>query len=137
MAYGFRFAYRLSGGAPTIQEFVFQDTETITKGDLVSIESGLADLAASNDTTLAGVALETVAGTTNVSKIRVITDADAVYAVDDANARLAGATLDITGTTGQQTIAASSDVDVIVVAASSATEPTLVQIAHGEHFLRT
>lgn len=137
MAYGFRFAYRLSGGAPTIQEFVFKDTETITKGDLVNIESGQADLAATNDTTLAGVALETVAGTTAVSKIRVITDADAVYAVDDSTAREAGATLDITGNTGAQTVTNSSNVDVICVAKSSATEPTLVQIAHGEHFLRT
>lgn len=133
MANGFRFAYRLSGGAPTIQDIVFKDTETITKGDLVNIESGQADLAATNDAAIAGVALETVAGTTGVTRIRVITDADAVYAVDDANARLIGATLDITGATGAQTVTTSSNADVIVVAESSATEPTLVKITATNH----
>jgi hypothetical protein len=131
---GFTFAYRQSGGAPTIQEFVFKDSETLTKGDLVNIESGQADLAATNDTGLAGVALETVAGTTGVSTIRVITDQDAVYSVVDANARENGATLDITGTTGAQTVTTSSNVDVQVVAKSSATEPTLVKINHVDHY---
>jgi len=131
---GFRYAYRESGGTPTIQSAVFQDSETLTKGDMVSIESGKADLSATNDTTLAGVALETKAGTTNVSYITFIADTDAVYAVDDANARLNGATLDIAGATGAMTVASSSNVDVQVVADSSATEPTLVRIAHGEQY---
>lgn len=135
MAYGFRFAYRLSGGAPTIQDLTFKDTETITKGDLVNLESGEVDLAATNDTALVGVALETVSGTDSTTKIKCITDQDAVYAVDDANARAIGATLDITGATGAMTVTTSSNADVLVVADSSATEPTLVRINTGEHWL--
>lgn len=135
MAYGFRFAYRLSGGAPTIQDLTFKDTETITKGDLVNLETGEVDLAATNDTALVGVALETVSGTDSTTKIKCITDLDAVYAVDDANARAIGATLDITGATGAMTVTTSSNADVLVVADSSATEPTLVRINTGEHWL--
>lgn len=135
MAYGFRFAYRLSGGAPTIQDLLFKDTETITEGDLVNLESGEVDLGATNDTAFVGAAVETVAGTDSTTRIRVITDQDAVYAVDDANARAIGATLDISGTTGAMTVAASSNADLLVVADSSATEPTLVRINTGEHWL--
>ena len=64
--------------------------------------------------------------------MRVITDPDAVYSTYDQNARVAGATLDIAGTTGQMTLATSSNVDLLVVATSTATERTLVKIAHGE-----
>ena len=131
---GFRFKYRLSGARPTIQSLLFKDTETLTKGDLLNLETGEVDLGATNDTTFAGVALETKAGTDSTTRILVITDWDAVYEVYDANARLTGATLDIAGTTGAMTVAASSNVDLMVVAESTATEPTLVMIAHGEHY---
>ena len=131
---GFRYRYRLSGGEPTIQNLLFKDTETLTKGDLLNLETGEVDLGATNDTTFIGVALETKAGTDSTTRIKVITDWDAVYAVYDANARLTGATLDIAGTTGAMTIAASSNVDLIVVAESTAQEETLVMIAHGEHW---
>lgn len=132
---GFTFRYRLSGGAPTIQTLVFQDTETLTKGDIVSIQGGVVDLGATNDTNFAGIALQTKAGTTNVSTIDIITDKDAVYGVDDLVARLQGATLDIAGATGAMTVAASFNVDLTVVAGSTATEETLVKFAPGEHWL--
>lgn len=131
---GFEFAYRLSGGAATIQDLTFKDTETITKGDLVNLESGQIDLAATNDDALVGVALETKAGTTAVTRLKVITDADAVYSVVDANARLVGATLDISGATGAQTVTTSSNKEFVVVAESSATEPTLVAINQAHHW---
>jgi hypothetical protein len=130
---GFRFRYTRHGQAPAIQDLLFKDTETLTKGDLVNLETGEVDLAATNDTALLGVVLETIAGTDSTTRIRVITDPEAVYGVYDANARLAGATLDIAGTTGAMTVAASSNVDLMVVAESSATQETLVMIAHGEH----
>jgi hypothetical protein len=60
-------------------------------------------------------------------------DWDAVYAVTDANARVIGTVLDITGATGAQTLTTDSDHDVIVVANSSATEPTLVMLQVGVH----
>lgn len=131
--YGFHFRYRLCGAPPTIAEFTFDDTETITAGDLVSVSATGADLGASNDKNLIGAAVETVAGTADVSTIKVITDWDAVYAVTDANARTIGTVLDIDGTTGKMTLAADADHDVIVVANSSATEPTLVMLQVGVH----
>ena len=130
---GFEFAFRTSGGKPTIQRLTFKDTETITKGDLVNLESGEVDLAATADANLLGAAQETVAGTDSVSKIDVIVDADAVYRVTDANARVKGATLDIAGTTGAQGVTTSSNKEFVVYAASSASEPTLVRINSDAH----
>lgn len=131
---GFTYRFRESGGAPTILDLTFKDTETITKGDIVNLETGQVDLAATNDDGLVGVALETVAGTTSVSKIKVITDEDAVYAVVDNNARLIGATLDISGATGAQTVATSSNKEFVVARNSSATEETLVRINPNHHW---
>lgn len=131
---GFTFAYRLSGAAPTIQDFLFADTETLTKGDMINLETGTADLLATNDEGIAGVALETKAGTADVDRVKIITDPDAVYSVVDANARLVGATLDISGATGAQTVTTSSNKEFVVVAETSATEPTLVIINHNKHF---
>jgi len=131
---GFRYRGRLSGGEPTIQDLLFKDTETLTQGDLVNLETGEVDLAATNDTALVGVVLETIAGTDSTTRIKVITDRDAIYGVYDANARLLGATLDISGTTGQMTVAASTNADLTVIAESTASEETLVVITEGEHF---
>lgn len=131
---GFRPRYRLSGGPFTIQTLTIKDTETLTKGDLVNLESGEIDLAASNDTAFVGVVLETKAGTDSTTTYQVITDKDAVYGVYDASARAIGATLDLSGATGAQTVAASSNVDFVVMANSTAAEETLVMIAPGEHF---
>lgn len=133
---GFRFRYRLSGAPPTILTLYCKDDETLSKGDLLNLESGELDLGATNDTTLIGACMETKAGTDSTTQFKVISDPDAVYGVYDANARLAGATLDIAGTTGAMTVAASNNVDLIVVAPSSASEETLVMIAHGEQFLQ-
>lgn len=131
---GFRFRYRLSGAPPTIQTLTCKDNETLSRGDLANLESGEIDLAATNDTALVGAILETKVGVDSTTTYQVITDFDAVYGVYDANARAIGATLDITGSTGAQTVTTSSNVDVIVVANSTASEETLVMIAHGEHW---
>jgi methionine aminopeptidase len=130
---GFRFRYRLSGGAPTIQTVVFKDTETLTKGDMVNLETGQADLGATADTNFLGAAQETKPGVTAVTRIEVITDPDAVYGVDDANARVKGATLDLAGATGAQAVAASANKEFVVVADTSASEETLVRFNVGKH----
>lgn len=129
----FNFRYRESGGAPTIVDLLFKDTETLTKGDLVNLESGEVDLAATADTNLLGVVLETKAGTDSTTRIKVIIDEDAVYGVVDNNARLLGATLDVSGATGAQTVAASSNKEFVVARESSATEETLVRFNTGKH----
>ncbi len=130
---GFRFKGRQSGGQATVQNLLFQDTETLTKGDLLNLNTGEVDLGATNDAAFVGIALETKAGTDSTTRIEVIMDADAIYAVYDPVARLVGATLNVSGTTGNMTIAATSNADLTVVAESTATEETLVMITHGEH----
>lgn len=132
---GFRFRYTLSGNPPVIGTYTIKDTETLTEGDLVNLESGEIDLAATGDTALVGMVKETAAGTDSTTQYKVIMNPDAVYGVYDATARVAGATLDIAGATGAMTIAASSNTDVIVVADSAANEETLVQIIEGSHYL--
>lgn len=132
---GFHFMYRLCGAPPTVQRFLFKDTETLSKGDILNIENGEVDLGATNDTQLVGIALETKAGTDSTTYIEVITDEDAVYAVYDANARAIGANLDIAGTTGAMTVASSTNADLVVVANSTADEWTLVRITRAEHVL--
>jgi hypothetical protein len=130
---GFTFRYRLSGGAPTVQRLLFKDTETLTKGDLANLETGEVDLLATADTNALGQVLETKAGTDSTTRIDVITDADAVYGVTDAVVRLKGATLDVSGATGAQTVATSSNKNFVVVADSSATQETLVRFNVGKH----
>ena len=130
---GFRFRGRVSKMPPTIQTLTIKDTETLTKGDLVTLESGEIDLAATDDSTILCVVLNTAAGTDSTTTYEVIVDADAIYGVYDANARVKGATLDISGTTGAMTVTTSSNADVTVYAPSSADEETLVMITHGEH----
>ena len=130
---GFQFRYRLSGAPPTIERIVQKDTETITRGDMVNLETGQLDLGATADTNLLGVALETVAGTAATTFIDVITDADAVYGVVDNNARVKGATLDLTGSTGAQGVTTSSNKEFVVVAASTSSQETLVRFNVGKH----
>ena len=130
---GFRYRGRVSKMPPTIQTLTIKDTETLTKGDLVTLESGEIDLAATDDSTILGVVLNTAAGTDSTTTYEVIVDADAIYGVYDANARVKGATLDISGTTGAMTVTTSSNADVTVYAPSSASDETLVMITHGEH----
>lgn len=130
---GFRFRYRLGGGVPTVQTLTIKDTETLTKGDLVNLEAGEIDLAATGDAALVGIVINTKAGTDSTTTYEVIVDADAVYGVYDANARAIGDTLDLAGTTGAMTVAATLNADLTVVANSAADEETLVMITHGEH----
>jgi hypothetical protein len=130
---GFTFRYRTSGGAPTIKVLKSKDTETLTKGDMVNLESGEVDLAATGDVALLGVVLDTGARTDSTTDVTYISDPDAVYAVADANARLAGATLDIAGATGAQAVATSSNKEFVVVAPSTATQETLVRFNVGKH----
>lgn len=130
---GFKLMGRLSGGPTTIQTFYFKDTETLTKGDIVNAESGEVDLGATGDTALLGIAMETKAGVDSTTQIEVCVDGDAIYAVYDANARAIGATLDLSGATGAQTVATSSNAEFVVVANSTAAEWTLVRINPAKH----
>jgi uncharacterized protein YbcI len=130
---GFEFRYRLGGGEPTIRGFVFKNTETLTRGDILNYEDGLLDLGALGDSSLVGCAVETLNGESGKSQIHVVTDADAVYAVADPNARSEGDHLDLTGASGGQGVLTSAASAFTVVVDSPAEAETLVRIADGRH----
>lgn len=132
---GFKYEGRLSGGPDIIRKALFKDSETLTVGDMLNLESGTVDLGATNDAAFAGACRETKAGTTGVTEIEFYAAPDAVYSVYDPNVRALGATLDIAGATGAQTVAGTSNADFIVVGGHLASERTLVMFAPGEHFL--
>lgn len=130
---GFRFRGRVSGAYPTIQDLIYKDTETLSAGDMANLESGEIDLAATGDTNLLGMIMETQAGTDSTTKAKVIVDPDAIYGVYDPVARVKGATLDIAGATAAQTIATSSNKEFVVFMDSAADEETLVVFNIGKH----
>jgi len=132
---GFRYRGRLSGGSPTIQKFKAKNTATYYKGDLVSLDAGEVDLAATDDKLFLGVVNATVVAVDSTTDVEVIVDEDSFFAVYDANARLFGAPLDIAGTYGAMTVAADLNHDLRVIAPSLATEETVVMFAHGSHVL--
>jgi len=149
-ANGFEWRYNLSGGRPLILTFLMKDTETLTRGDMLNIESGEVDLAATGDVALAGIFVGpenpddavdgkpgTVSGTDSTTVVKCLVNPDAVYADgNDTNARLAGATLDISGATGAQTVAASSNTEFVVVERKrQSSDETRIQIASTSHYL--
>lgn len=128
----FEWAFNLSGGAPTILSYVVKDTVVLSRGEFVNLETGEVDTAATADTALVGITAEAKDNTADGLSVKVIMNPDAVYAVDDANARVAGATLDIAA--GALGVAASANADFIVLKDSTASEKTLVTF-NGNHYL--
>ena len=149
-ANGYEWRYNISGGRPLILTFLMKDTETLTRGDVMNIESGEVDLAATGDAALAGIFVGpenpddavdgkpgTVSGTDSTTLVKVIVNPDAVYAdANDTSARLAGATLDISGATGAQTMAASSNTEFVVVERKrQASDETRAMICSSAHYI--
>ena len=149
-ANGFEWRYNLSGGRPLILTFLMKDTETLTRGDMLNIESGEVDLAATADVAIAGIFVGpenpddavdgkpgTVSGTDSTTIVKCLVNPDAVYAdANDTSARAAGATLDISGATGAQTVAASSNTEFVVVERKrQSSDETRLQIASTSHYL--
>lgn len=134
---GFKFEGRQCGRPPTVERFLFKDTETLHMGDMVNVEAagavGEVDLAATGDTAIIGIALQTKAGVDSTDYIECITDFDAIYSVYDANARALGTLLDLTGATGAQGVTTSSNGNFIVLANSAADERTLVKLSAAAH----
>jgi uncharacterized protein YbcI len=130
---GFDFRYRLGGDQPTIRSLPFKPTERLTGGDMVSYEDGLVWLAATGAASLLGCVLETRARDDGSPYTRVITDADAVYAVEDPHARREGDGLEVSGGTGAQGVSTSPAPAFTVVIDSTVDQETLVRIAEGRH----
>jgi RNA polymerase primary sigma factor len=131
---GFNFRYRLGGEGPTVESFRFRSTRTLSRGDILNFDAGLAALGKSGDDALVGAALNTKQGRASQTRIDVIVDGDAVYGTSDLNARLDGAILDLAGKTGDQGVATNGGAEFVVVAESWASEETLVRINPSKHF---
>lgn len=128
---GFTWYGSLDGSEPIIQSFVVADAEVLSRGELVNLESGEVDAGASGDTALVGIATEAVDNTDDGLSVKCIINPNAIYSVEDANVRAAGATLDIAS--GGMGVTTTSNADLLVVADSAADEPTLVTFA-GSHY---
>lgn len=136
---GFRFRGRKGPiQTPTIQNLVLNASITLTAGDLVTETGGKIVLGVTSATNYLGMVMETKAGTGSTTKYRVIVDADAIYGVYDNNARVKGATLDIAGATGAQTVATSSNKEFVVFATKlNNSDETLVCFNFGKHLDNT
>jgi hypothetical protein len=149
-ANGFEWRYNISGGRPLILTFLMKDTETLTRGDMLNLESGEVDLMVTTDTAAVGIFVGpenpddavdgkpgTLSGTDSTTIVKAIVNPDAVYAdPNDTSARAAGATLDISGTTGAQTVAASSNTEFVVVERKrQAADETRLMFAAPTHYL--
>lgn len=135
---GFEFRYKLSGGPPTIQRIAAGTAGLdLKKGDTIILDAtSEASLGVSGSATFLGVVTADYTSLTQATdKIDVITDVDAVYAVTDANARKIGATLDVSGASGAQTVTTSSNKEFVVVATkNAAADKTLVKFNLGEMY---
>lgn len=116
---------------------MFQNTETLSLGDMLNSDNGNAALARSGDTMLLGACQATVAGTRSTSAVRAIVDADAIYGVDDARARRQGELLELDGLTGAQGVSVDGSGEFIVMKDSAAGEETLVHINPNRHYKRS
>jgi len=121
---GFKWAGSMDGSEPIVRKFVVKDGTVIARGAMVNLESGEADLGATDDAAFIGVATETVDNTNDGLSISVVSNPFAIYSVVDANARKAGDTLDLA--TGGLGLTTSTNADFVVWADSAADEPTLV-----------
>ena len=149
-ANGFEWRYNVSGGRPLILTFLMKDSETLTRGDMLNLESGEVDLLVTTDVAAVGVFVGpenpddavdgkpgTVSGTDSTTIVNAIVNPDAVYAdPNDTNARLAGALLDVSGATGAQTLASASNNEFVVVERKrQASDETRVQFTAPTHYL--
>lgn len=129
----FEWAYSLDGSEPIIQEFTVTASAVLSKGEICTLASGEANAGASNDSAFIGIATHDVDNTVDGHTVKCIVNRYAVYKVTDANARAAGAQLDLAS--GGLALTTDSNHDFVVVKGSGATEPTYVMIAPGEHWL--
>jgi len=149
-ANGFEWRYNISGGRPLILTFLMKDSETLTRGDMLNLESGEVDLMVTTDVAAVGVFVGpenpndatdgqpgVVSGTDSTTIVKAIVNPDAVYADrNDTSARLPGALLDISGATGAQTIASASNNEFVVVERKrQASLETRVMFTAPTHYL--
>jgi uncharacterized protein YbcI len=131
---GFEFRYRLNGGRPTVRGFASLDSAALIRGDIVNWEDGRVDFGIAGDAALLGVALDQLPPSADGElQTEVITDGDAVYAIDDPFSRSSGDLLDLEGLSGGQRVCRSTGSQLVVVVDSTADEQTLVRIRPESH----
>lgn len=127
---GFQWAGSIDGSEPIFRKFTVKASAVISRGEMLNLESGEADAGASNDAAFLGAATEAVDNTVDGHIVECIVNPGAIYAVVDANVRVAGDKLDLAS--GGLALTTDSNHDFIVWADSAADEPTLV-IFNGNH----
>jgi RNA polymerase primary sigma factor len=129
---GFHFRYCISGSPPTTRRHTPSRERALVPGDMASLVGGVAALAATGDRVFLGCVSERVASPE--PHINVVVTEDAVYAVADRHARSVGASLDLAGGSGEQTVSEPVNNDFEVVADSTPDQETLLRIAFGRHY---
>jgi RNA polymerase primary sigma factor len=132
LAGGFEFRYCLEGETPAIA--TVSSTEPLALGDLIDYASNCAVPAAPGSIHLLGVVVDVEHGESSRTVARVITNADAVYAVADDTRRLAGASLGVHGESGGQGVEPREDGALEVVVDCTDDEVSLVRIKLERHY---
>jgi len=127
---GFRWEGSMDGSEPIIRTFTVKASEVISFGEVVVLDTGEAAAGATNSDAFLGVAIQDVDNTVDGHTVDVIVNPGAIWSVYDANARVAGVTLDLAS--GGMGLASTSNADFKVWADSADDEPTLV-IWTGHH----
>jgi RNA polymerase sigma factor (sigma-70 family) len=131
---GFTFRYRLCGGDPTVRPLPFDRASVPAPGDIVSWDGRVVRPARPGDAGFVGAAVEGENGRATQSRLEVIVDHDAVYAVRDPRGRSVGARLDVAGEPGCQRLVDSGQGCLEVVGRSSSPSETLVRICDAMHY---
>jgi RNA polymerase sigma factor (sigma-70 family) len=98
---------------------------------MVSLAGDVPAPAVTGDVSLLGCVIEPDAS--GEMDIAVIASEDAVYGVADRHARAQGASLDLAGASGAQTVGEAVNNDFEVVADSTADEDTVLRVTVGRH----
>ena len=117
---------------PTTEVVTVANDEVFTWGEMLNLESGEADAGATGDTAFLGPSQQSLDNADDGLTVKVIVNPNAVYGVEDNNARLMGALLDLAS--GGLGVTGDSNHDFIVWRTSTATEETLV-VLNGNSWL--
>ncbi|HWF35075.1 MAG TPA: sigma-70 family RNA polymerase sigma factor [Solirubrobacteraceae bacterium] len=90
--------------------------------------------ARAGDEGIVGAALEDWDGSETRSRLEVIIDSDAVYAISDPGGRTVGGSVDVAGEPGAQRVVDSVEGDLEVVGQRAAALETLVRICDAKHY---
>jgi RNA polymerase sigma factor (sigma-70 family) len=131
---GFTFRYRLCGEDPTVRPLPFDRSRVPERGDIVSWDGRVVRPANAGDAGFVGAALEGWDGSEARSRLEVIIDPDAVYAIKDRTGRRAGTCVDLAGEPGAQRVADGREADLEVVGLGSRGPETLVRIRDSKHY---